>query len=394
MDESALAGAVGAVAESGGSERVVIAHVSFERAGDCGEPIDPNLCHVIVSDSDPPIQVRNTFGDCTGPFFCPAELVPVVPSGGAYALRILADGSVSFVGYLGRPDETSPGSSVAWDVDALRSHLAGLSGSQLSDYRLFVVTGWISAAAATPKCLYIGNDGRFGCGQAAWLTGGPAKPNAYPSDGWSLTTPPDSIRLQNGAVPQETIAHIVTGDEQAAFGTFLIRAVLPPPTCIFCDGPVAELVAWLDPAKGLVTADSEPKASALPSPGASLSAEAAYAKAYAVKFEQSRATGDWAEAWLLLGPKSKAGFGSLQSFEDAEAAYNATGATTYEIADPVQDPAFLSQSYLGDFWADIVISTAWYVGVNHPEVVGASAGFEGLVVGSGTDGNWHVWIVH
>lgn len=383
MDESALAGAVREASEIGGAGRVVIADVSFERAGDCAEPIDLAQCYVVVMGSNPAIRVRNTVGLCPGTFYCPIEISPVIPAAGPFALEILGDGSVSFVGYVGTPNGIHSGSDPTWTVDSMRSDLAGMSGALLSDYRLFVVTGWISAAAATPKCLYIGNDGRFGCGQAAWLTGGPAKPNAYPSDGWSLTTPPDSIRLQNGAVPQETIAHIVTGDEQAVFGTFLVRAVLPAPTCIFCDGPVAELVAWLDPAKGLVTADSEPKASDLPSPGASLSAEAAYAKAYAVKFEQSRATGDWAEAWLLLGPKSKAGFGSLQSFEDAEAAYNATGATTYEIADPVQDPAFLSQSYLGDFWSDIDISTAWYVGVNHPEVAGASAAFEGLVVGSG-----------
>jgi hypothetical protein len=87
-------------------------------------------------------------------------------------------------------------------------------------------------------------------------------------------------------------------------------------------------------------------------------------------------------------------FGSEESFARQEAAYNATGATTYEIADPARDPDLLGGSYLGTAASEIQLQTAWYVAVNHPLVEGASAGLEGLVVGSGTDRQWHVWVVH
>jgi hypothetical protein len=398
MDEARLAGAVRAASETGGAGRVLIADVAFERAGDCAaEPIDLTTCYVVVSGSNPPIRVRDITGNCTGPFFCPVEIPPVVPADpGPYALRILDDGTVSFVGYVDRPARAADDPSPAWGFDDLRTHLGQLTGSTLGDYQLFVVDAWISGAGGEPRCLMVLRPyPQYGCGQATWLTAGPVEPNAYSTNGWSLTAPASSIRLPNGALPLGMEGRLVVGDAQSTRGTFLVRAVLPQPTlCFGCDGPAAELVAWLDPPQGLVAEEPSSARPPTPTAGASLTAEAAYALAYAQKFEESRATGDFAEAWLLLGPATKAIFGSIDAFRQAETAYNASGGTNYEIADPTQDPGVLNAADIGDAWSDFVPSTAWYISVNHPDIAGASAAAEGLVVASGVDGNWHVWVVH
>ena len=96
-----------------------------------------------------------------------ALLVGILPAASAPAAAQVASGSSGIVcttspnatfsltaqsGYIGMPDQPSRGSDPAWDLDALRSHLAGLGGAFLSDYRLFVVTAWISGAAGEPRC--------------------------------------------------------------------------------------------------------------------------------------------------------------------------------------------------------------------------------------------------
>jgi len=258
MSEPDLEAVVRAAQSSdAGVGRVVVANVGFEAAGVCGETPDPATCYPVVTGSNPPIRLRDARSDCPSGWFCAVERVPIVPAGGPFALRILGDVTIDFEGYVVRPTTVAASGNPEWSFDAARQWLQHADGTQLDQYEDVVVTAWISGAAGMPRCLFVGSDPRFGCGQAAWLTGGTVQPNAFPSDGWSLTTPPSSIRLPNGAYAAFAPAPTPPGPQVAPMpelGTFLVRAVLPPPTCIFCDGPVAEVVARLDPPEAVAGA--------------------------------------------------------------------------------------------------------------------------------------------
>jgi hypothetical protein len=135
-----------------------------------------------------------------------------------------------------------------------------------------------------------------------------------------------------------------------------------------------------------------------PSPSASpLSADATAALAAATTFESARAAGRWTEAWAVLSADSRTQFGSLAAFAQAEGAYNAGGGTTFTMATPTQDPDLLSPTYLGNIYAEVAahadIARAWLVFANHPNIRGASAGSEGLLVAP-VGGQWLVWIAH
>jgi len=399
LDLAGLSDAVATARDGGGAGRIVVANVSYEIAGS-----DPSCrgtgvpdCLVVVSGSNPPIHVRDTqnASTCPSTWFCRMELVPIVPDTGPAALRLRQDGDVEYIGIVKVPGD----GGVGFSETEMSAALAKLTSDDLDAYRLYVVSGWLSQGMFEPKCLQISSDPdhEFSCGRAAWLSDTDYQPNQVGPNDYGLVAPSQAIRL-----PNESYTTFAPGPPWAGlpdlleprYGTFLVRPVVPVPTsCFACGDAVAEVVDRLDPPLSQPAA-SAPGPTASPVGAASPDPEAANALAYAKKFEQSRATGDWQEAWLLLGPATRAVFGSEEQFAQQEAAYNATGATTYEIADPTRDPDLLSPSYLGTAASEIQLQTAWYVAVNHPLVEGASAGLEGLVVGSGTDGQWHVWIVH
>lgn len=139
-----------------------------------------------------------------------------------------------------------------------------------------------------------------------------------------------------------------------------------------------------------------PQVTASPSPS-SLGGDASQALAAATAYESARAGGRWAEAWASLSADSHAQFGSLTAFERAQTAYNAAGGTTFTLATPSQDPDLLSPTYLGDVYTQVAahadIARAWLVFANHPNVRGASAGSEGLLVAP-VGGQWFIWVAH
>ncbi|HWP62327.1 MAG TPA: hypothetical protein VNO86_02530 [Candidatus Binatia bacterium] len=145
-----------------------------------------------------------------------------------------------------------------------------------------------------------------------------------------------------------------------------------------------------------------PSASASPTPSVSGSAtpapspdDATTARTVATRYETARASGDWQTAWSMLSAYSQGLYGSLAAYERVESAYNASGGSTFEIADPTRSPdlfapEFLGQAYL-DAKANADIDRAWLVMVNHPDVKGASAASTGLLVAPIGD-RWSVWI--
>ena len=134
-----------------------------------------------------------------------------------------------------------------------------------------------------------------------------------------------------------------------------------------------------------------------PSPGSSMG-DATTALDLATRFETARAAGQWVAAWNLLGGSTRTSFGTPEAFEDAEAASNAAGGSSFSIEDPTQDPERIEMT-LGASRARIVedgadMTRGWLMTVSHPQVRGASAASEGLFVAPLIAGGWRVWIVH
>ena len=122
------------------------------------------------------------------------------------------------------------------------------------------------------------------------------------------------------------------------------------------------------------------------------------AKLVATAFETARAGGDWQTDWQLLSPFSQKKFGSVEAFIRGETAYNAQGGSTFVAADPTRSGDLIAPEFLGtDLFFDLKgnadIERAWFVGIAHPDVSGASAGSESLVVAPLRDGGaWRVWV--
>ena len=121
------------------------------------------------------------------------------------------------------------------------------------------------------------------------------------------------------------------------------------------------------------------------------------AKRVSAAFETARAGGDWQAAWQLLSSFSQAKIGSIDAFIHAETAFNLQGGSTFVVADPSKDrdllaPGFLGGDLFGNLKGNGQIERAWFVGVAHPDVSGASAGSEDLVVAPLIDGTWRVWV--
>jgi hypothetical protein len=398
LDLAGLMDAVATARDGNGIGRIVVADVAYDIDGsdlNCRGIGSPD-CLIVVTGSSPPIHVLDTLNAniCPATWRCPFRAMPIIPGTAPAALRLRRDGDVEYVG----PIRTPTSGGLGYTSGDLATYLGRLSSNDLDAYRLYVVSGWMSQGMFELKCLQISSDPdhQFSCGRAAWLSDTDYQPNQVGANDYGLVAPRPAIRL-----PNESYLTWAPGPPWAGppslleprYGTFLVRPVIPVPTsCFACADATAEVVARLDPPLAQPTASlptTSPSVAA-----ASLDPEAAHAMASAEKFEHSRATGDWQGAWLLLGRATRAVFGSEEQFAQQEAAYNATGATTYEVSDPSHDPDLLSPSYLGTAASEIQLQTARYVAVTHPLVEGASAGLEGLVVGSGTDGQWHVWIVH
>jgi hypothetical protein len=304
LDLAGLSDAVATTRNGGSGGRIVVANVSYELAGS-----DPNCrgtgvpdCVVVVSGSNPPIHVRDTqnASTCPSTWFCTMELMPLVPDAGPAALRLRQDGDVEYIGIVREPGD----GRVGFSETEMSAALAKLAPDDLDAYRLYVVSGWLSQGMFEPKCLQISSDPNqeFSCGRAAWLSDTDDQPNQVGPNDYALVAPSQAIRL-----PNESYTTFAPGPPWAGlpdlleprYGTFLVRPVVPVPTsCFACGDATAEVVDRLDPPLSQPPA-SAPGPTASPVGAASVGPESPDALAYAKKFEQSRATGDWQEAWLL-----------------------------------------------------------------------------------------------
>jgi hypothetical protein len=398
VDLNTLNADVTLAARGDGSGRVVIADVGYALVGeslgvpvtnpdDAGPPdcaADGTSCSVVVRGSDPPIRVLDTWraSDCAHGQSCTFTSPVFVPRAGPAALRLRADGGVDFIDYVVTP----PSGMVLTGGDAA-ALITGMQADNLDSARLYVLTGWLSEWSFEPKCVLVSSIPAFGCGRPAWIS------DAEPQATDVAASPANATRVQNQAyerfAPPSPGLPAALGPRQ---GVFLVRPVVPTPGgCFECNSAAAEIIARLDPP--VTATDATSTASPIPEPAATI--EASAASAAAVRFEGARAAGHWSDAWALLGQATRSVFGSLPRFASVEAAFNATGGTVYDIAAQTRNVDFMAEAYVGPaVWADIEPDTAWFIAVNHPDVDGASAGLEGLLVASGLDGVTHVWIVH
>lgn len=147
------------------------------------------------------------------------------------------------------------------------------------------------------------------------------------------------------------------------------------------------------PTAALGTATPSSLAPGSPTSTANLATAASTARA----FETARAAGNWSAAWALLSAYSQAQYGSVAKFGAAEATYNASGGSTFTLADPSRDPGFLDPAFLGAPGADARINAdfgrAAVVFANHPKVNGASEASRAYLIAPIASGVWQVWVV-
>jgi hypothetical protein len=163
---------------------------------------------------------------------------------GPYALTIRRDGQLDWGGWVA----TTARGGLIWPFADLRALLGDLNPYQADAYMVYVVTGSVSGALFQTDCAAPeATDDKWGCvGQPAWLTESPPA-GAAPGSWFVPSVPPNSIRLQNGALGIATMM-LGRGAVLSPDATFLVRPhVLGVGVCVFCDGPVAELIARLDP---------------------------------------------------------------------------------------------------------------------------------------------------
>jgi len=125
---------------------------------------------------------------------------------------------------------------------------------------------------------------------------------------------------------------------------------------------------------------------------------AASATRIAERFERARSSGDWTTSWNLLSAFSQRQFGTPSAFETSEAAYNSAGGRRWLVAQVTRDPDLLDSTFLGAPYDDAAqtadVRRASLITINHPDVAGASAASEGLLIAPLPNGDWKVWIVH
>jgi hypothetical protein len=115
-------------------------------------------------------------------------------------------------------------------------------------------------------------------------------------------------------------------------------------------------------------------------------------------FERERAEGPRAGAWARLSPRTQHAIGTEADFERLAEAFVAAGGRVYRIVGLTQDERRLNAAAIGGAWPDVAEAAAdgraWVVDVLHPDVRGASAGSEVLVVSVDPTREWRIWIVH
>ena len=125
---------------------------------------------------------------------------------------------------------------------------------------------------------------------------------------------------------------------------------------------------------------------------------AAFATRIAERFERARASGDWTTSWTLLSAFSQRQFGTRSAFETSEAAYNSAGGRHWVVVQVTRDPDLLASIFLGAPYDDAAQTAdaqkASLITINHPDIAGASAASEGLLIAPLPNGDWKVWIVH
>jgi hypothetical protein len=117
----------------------------------------------------------------------------------------------------------------------------------------------------------------------------------------------------------------------------------------------------------------------------------------ATSFETARAGGDRQTAWQLLSSFSQTRIGSLDAFVRAETMFNDQGGATFAVGEPGKSgdllrPEFLGNALFFDLKGHAQLERAWFVSVTHPDVRGAAAGSENLIVAPLIDGTWRVWM--
>jgi hypothetical protein len=162
--------------------------------------------------------------------------------------------------------------------------------------------------------------------------------------------------------------------------------------------PAASPAASISPSPiprptGLVTAAPSSSTTAVPTDPI-----AAFASRIAERFEGARSAGDWPTSWNLLSAFSRRQFGTRGAFATIEAAYNSAGGRRWVVAQVTRDPDILDSSLLGAPYDDAAqtadVRKAYLITINHPDVAGASAASEGLLVAPLPNEDWKVWIVH
>jgi hypothetical protein len=124
----------------------------------------------------------------------------------------------------------------------------------------------------------------------------------------------------------------------------------------------------------------------------------AFATRIAERFERARSSGDWTTSWNLLSAFSQRQFGTRSEFETSQAAYNSAVGRHWVVAQVTRDPDLLDPTLLGAPYDDAAqtadVRRACLITINHPDVAGASAASEGLLIAPLPNGEWRVWIVH
>lgn len=207
-----------------------------------------------------------------------------------------------------------------------------------------------------------------------------------------------------GAAPRITAAGIPAG----AIGLVVVMilaaiAISRLPASTTQPGSTSSLPTASSTTPGVTataTASESPGASPTNSPSVTPSAgsqvDLEMARFLAAEYETARAGGDWQAAWALLSPFSQRMIGSISDFEAIQDAYNQSGGSTFELAEPSRDPDLLSEAFLGEPYRDMLTtadpSRAHLVFINHPDVAGASAASTAIIVAPVEGQGWMVWI--
>ena len=131
-----------------------------------------------------------------------------------------------------------------------------------------------------------------------------------------------------------------------------------------------------------------------PAPSPSGPPDLQVAGALVAKFEDALSSGHADSVWTWLSPWSQHAAGSLAQFEQQYT--RPAGAPAVEIGQPTQDPAMLTEAFLGARAADIAARAdpagTFVVSVRDPGIDGAAAATTNLVVARTVDGTWLIWL--